>query len=131
MELRLAERTNSNARRQKKQFRYELMWESHTGFHDTLSQAWESQPLVLDLEGLQKKMVAISKHLGEWETSTFGSVKRELKGLKEDLERLRSDSHRLGPSHEEIKIAGIVELNHREEVMWKQCSRVTWLTEEI
>jgi hypothetical protein len=82
------------------------------------------------LEGLQKKMVVVSKHLGGWETSTFGNVKRELKGLKEDLERLHSDSHRLGPSHEERKITDrIVELNHREEIMWKQCSRVTWLTE--
>ncbi|CAD6237595.1 unnamed protein product [Miscanthus lutarioriparius] len=75
-------------------------------------------------------MVVVSKHLGGWETSTFGSVIRELKGLKEGLEWLRSDSHRLGPSHKVIKIADrIVELNHREEVMWKQCSRVTWLTE--
>jgi hypothetical protein len=82
------------------------------------------------LEGLQKKMVAVSKHLSGWETSTFGNVKRELKGLKEDLEWLRSDSHRLGLSHKEIKIADrIVELNPREEVMWKQRSHVTWLTE--
>lgn len=106
------------------------MWESHAGFRDTLSLAWESQPPALDLVGLQRKMVAVSKHLGSWESLTFGNVKRELKGLKEELERLRSDYQRLGPSHEEIKIVDrIVELNHCEEVMWKQRSRVTWLNE--
>jgi archaellum component FlaC len=61
-------------------------------------------------------MVVISKHLGGWETSTFGNVKRELKGLKEELERLRSNYPRLGPSHEEINIVyRIVELNHHED----------------
>ena len=56
---------------------------------------------------------------------TFGNVKRELEGLKEELERLRLGPLRTGPSHEEIKTTDkIVELNHREEVMWKQRSRV-------
>lgn len=36
---------------------------------------------------------------------------------------------RAGPTHEEIKIADrIVELNHREEIMWRQRSRIMWLT---
>ena len=35
-----------------------------------------------------------------------------------------------GPSHAEIKVVErIMELNHREEIMWKQRSRITWLTE--
>jgi hypothetical protein len=70
-------------------------------------------------------MVVVSKHLSSWEIQTFGNVKRELKGLKEELERLRLDSLRTGLSHKEIKtIDKIVELNHREEVMWKQRSHV-------
>lgn len=54
---------------------------------------------------------------------------RNLKTLLEELDRLRSDSGRTSPSHAEIKIADrIVELNHREEIMWKQRSRIMWLT---
>jgi len=40
-----------------------------------------------------------------------------------------ADPHRSGPSHVEIKITDrIVELQHREEVMWQQRSRIRWLT---
>jgi hypothetical protein len=62
---------------------------------------------------------------------TFANVKKELKGLKDELERLRSGPLRMGLSHEEnIKATDkIMELNHREEVMWKQRSHVTWLAE--
>ena len=48
--------------------------------------------------------------------------------LKAELVRLQSDPLRLGPSHGEIKVLDrIVELSHREEVMWQQRSRVQWL----
>ena len=37
---------------------------------------------------------------------------------------------RVGPSHAEIKIvARLVELDHREEIMWRERSRVQWLSE--
>jgi hypothetical protein len=36
----------------------------------------------------------------------------------------------VGPSHHELKVAeGIVELQHREEVMWRQQSHIQWLSE--
>ena len=84
-----------------------MMWESHIGFQDTLSHAWGSQPRALTLEELQRKMVSLSRHLSGWEYSTFGNVKRGLKGMKE-LEWLRSDPLRTGPSYEEIKIVDIL-----------------------
>ena len=57
-------------------------------------------------------------------------MKRELKDLNARLEQIRSKPLRSGPSFEEIKTMDrIVELNYREEVMWRQCSRVTWLKE--
>jgi hypothetical protein len=41
---------------------------------------------------------------------------------------MRNDPHQTGPPHAEIKIADlIVELNRREEIMWKQRSRIQWL----
>ena len=45
---------------------------------------------------------------------------RELKKLNLRLEDLRSKPMQTGPSHEEIKtVDRIVELNYREEIMWK------------
>jgi len=49
--------------------------------------------------------------------------------LKQELERLQSDPQRTGPTHAELKIKEkILELNHREEIMWKQRSRILWLS---
>jgi hypothetical protein len=57
----------------------------------------------------------------------FGNVRKELIELNKKLEELRSVLNRSRPSHAEIKIADrIVELSHREEVMWHQCSRIMW-----
>ena len=51
--------------------------------------------------------------------------------LNDELKRLRSDADRIGgPSHAEIKVVErIMELNHREEIVWKQRSRIMWLTD--
>lgn len=57
-------------------------------------------------------------------------MRRELKDLYAELEQLRADPMRVGPSHAQCKVQErIVELNHREEIMWKQCSRIMWLAE--
>ena len=54
-------------------------------------------------------------------------MKQELKDLNARLEQLRSKPLRSGLSFEEIKTMDrIVELNYREEVMWRQRSQVTW-----
>jgi hypothetical protein len=51
------------------------------------------------------------------------------KKLKADLEVMRSLPGRVGPSHAEIKTSErLVELFHREEIMWRQRSRIEWLS---
>ena len=63
---------------------------------------------------------ALSNNLGEWSKSTFGNVKAVIRKLKKDLQRLRSDPLRVGPSHVEIKVNDrLIELYLREEVMWR------------
>ena len=75
---------------------------------------------------LNDKLASLARSLTEWGTSTFGHVRQELKTLNEELERLRAEATRTGgPSHAEVKIVErIKELNHREEIMWKQRSRI-------
>lgn len=42
---------------------------------------------------------------------------------------MQADPHRTGPSIAELKITErIMELNYREELMWRQRSRTEWLT---
>jgi len=105
------------------------MWERHLEFRDMLAQAWENQPRATTLEGLHRKLGAVSNSLRGWNNQSFCSVMCELKKLNLRLEDLRSKPMQTGPSHEDIKIVDmIVELNYREDIMWKQRSRITWLT---
>ena len=82
------------------------------------------------MKELQEKLARVAGHLSVWGRQSFGNVRQELKQLNEELERLRAEPTRVGPSHAEIKIVDrIVELSYREEIMWKQRSRIMWLAE--
>jgi hypothetical protein len=72
----------------------------------------------------------VSSSLSTWGTCTFGNVRKEIKALKKELIKLRTDPLRVGPTYEETKVVAILqELNHREELMWRQRSRVQWPSE--
>jgi exonuclease III len=117
------------AQRGKRKFKYELMWESHDEFSPMMSNAWQAEGVATNLRDLQRKLHVVSDQLGHWDKNTFGNVRLELSNLNKELDRLQSEPGRLGPSHAEIKVTDrIVELNHREEVMWQQRSRIQWLT---
>jgi hypothetical protein len=104
--------------RKKKKFKYEVMWETHDDFLSTLAEAWEG-PEPTSLQDLQRKLGDVSGHLQCWERTTFGNVHRELHKLNAEQERLQFDPMRVGPTYAELKIKErIMELNHREEIMW-------------
>jgi hypothetical protein len=79
---------------------------------------------------VQERLSSLSDSLSSWGSTTFGHVRKEIKRLKRDLEILRAAPLRVGPSYEELKVVDrLVELHHREELMWRQRSRVQWLSE--
>ena len=99
-------------------------------FFSWMANAWQEMGKASTLQKLQRKLSDVTNKLDSWGRTTFGHVRLELKRLKEELERLQSDPNRTGPTYVENKIADrIVELNHREEIMWQQRSRIRWLAE--
>ena len=73
--------------------------------------------------------MSVSKGLTSWSRRSFGSVIREIKELKKRLDELRGDPLRTAPSHVELEInERLVELYHREEMMWRQRARIEWLS---
>ena len=75
----------------------------------------------LTVNDLNRKLLEAAGKLAGWGKQTFGHVRLELQKLKEELDKLQLDPNRSGPSHAEIKITDkILELNHREEIMWQQ-----------
>jgi hypothetical protein len=91
-------------------------------------ESWNQDTTAGTLQELQNKLTNTARLLKGWERTTFGQVGRKLKKLKAELDRLQSDPQRPGPSYEELKIVGrMAELNYREELMWRQRSRIEWL----
>ena len=81
------------------------------------------------MEDLKIKLADLSSNLRRWDRRTFGSVRREIKEPKKKLEELRDEPGRTQPSHEERKVnERLVELYHKEELLWRQRSRIEWLT---
>jgi hypothetical protein len=104
------------------------MWETHPDFSKTLVESWRRDGEATSTLELQAKLKEVSNHLVKWNRSTFGSVRDELWRLNKELEFMQQDHQRLGPSHAELKVVErIRELNYREELMWRQRSRVLWL----
>jgi hypothetical protein len=106
------------------------MWESHEKFRPHLSELWNEEGAATNMKQLQEKLFRVSGSLDHWSKDTFGNVRREIRILNERLDALRADEMRQSPSYEETKITSMfVELYEREEVMWRQRSRIQWLAE--
>jgi hypothetical protein len=112
-----------------KQFLYENMWERHLEFKGKVNAGWAKSTADQTTTTVRAKLKTLADDLGGWGTETFGSVRKEIKKLKLELERLRSLPHCVRPSHVEIKINDhLVKLYHMEEIMWRQRSRIDWLS---
>jgi hypothetical protein len=106
------------------------MWESHEQFKPHLGEVWQGEGKAMSMQMLKDKLTRVSGSLETWGRSTFGHVQREIKELTERLASMWSDPLQLHQSYEEIKVRErMVELHQREEVMWRQRSRVQWLAE--
>uniref|UniRef100_A0A453D6F8 Endonuclease/exonuclease/phosphatase domain-containing protein n=1 Tax=Aegilops tauschii subsp. strangulata TaxID=200361 RepID=A0A453D6F8_AEGTS len=111
-------------------FRFETMWERHEDFFPMIDNFWKNDSHNESVASMKEKLDRLASALAGWGSHTFGNVRSELRSLKRRLGEMRSEAGRLGPSHEELKIQErIAELNYREEILWRQRSRVQWLAE--
>ena len=55
-------------------------------------------------------------------------MKEEIRSLKLQLESMRADPSRTAPTRQEEKVKDrLIELYHREELMWRKRARVEWI----
>jgi hypothetical protein len=105
------------------------MWERHESLKPTVVAGWKEQGSCESVDDVRRKLSSLSGDLGRWSAETFGSVRKEIKKLKQELDDLRSNPLRVGPCPDESNICDrLVELYHREEIMWRQRSRIDWLS---
>jgi hypothetical protein len=68
----------------KRLFCYENMWRRHHTYYDTVTEAWNTG--CLSLGDVQANLGNIQRKLSNWEHDEFGSIRKELYQLRQQLE---------------------------------------------
>ena len=109
--------------------RYEIMWEREESLTEVVEEAWSLARPGADLGSVARALKEVMVSLQEWSKSKFGSIRKKLKELRDKLNAAQSGSD--SESREEAKkiAAEMNEVLYREEMMWLQRSRISWLKE--
>lgn len=112
-----------------KGFQYEEMWTKHELYEEMVLQAWaKGDQGTRGIGPCWERLRSVSKDMQTWSRKVFGSVRKEIKQLKEKLGAAKEAPPGTHLSQEvhaiELKLH---ELYEREEVMYRQQSRVNWL----
>ncbi|KAL9681535.1 hypothetical protein QQ045_013320 [Rhodiola kirilowii] len=112
----------------KRPFRFEAMWLDHPKFNDVMRNMWDDGR-VDGVNGCwSDKLDVCREKLKVWNASTFGNVQKRVKSIKVTLEEVKSQVRTEALIEEEGNLSE--ELDQwllREEVLWMQRSRISWL----
>ena len=101
---------------------------SDFGCRDVIIRAWDCTPNGTPMFATTSKLKRCKQSLKVWSREHFGNVKKRIKELKDTLWRAKDDSARSG-NFEDVDCLKR-ELNvlyDKEEKMWQQRARVSWL----
>jgi hypothetical protein len=104
---------------------YEIMWERSTELTEQIERAWEEAGPKASLDEVRKGLDTVMTELQGWSKKKFGSIKKELDKARKQLESLQAQN---ADQREIRKLTDHMnELLYKEEMIWLQRSRITWL----
>ncbi|KAL9663675.1 hypothetical protein QQ045_019066 [Rhodiola kirilowii] len=107
------------------QFRYEAMWDRDPRFKEVFKSCWANQASHFNF---MDKLGNIKRPIMEWNRKVFGRVDQKLSRLRDALDEIRQCPRSSDSIDKERQLN--VEMDEwlsREELMWQQRSRVSWL----
>ena len=126
--MRLSKRREWRPR--KKSFRYEEMWERNDTLADVITNAWREGGIDADLKEVANKLTSMQDVLSRWAQREFDSVQNNIRSLRGSLQKLRLLPPSTPTATRILKVESeLDEWLLREELMWKQRSRIKWLRE--
>lgn len=117
-------------RKKNSSFRYEAMWERENSLFETVDSTWSRSATASSLEEMKEKLGLIQQGLQSWAKKEFGSIVKKTMQLRKKLESLWEGPPTAGRQYQINRVAReLDEVLLREEIMWRQRSRTTWLKE--
>ncbi|GJS69602.1 hypothetical protein Tco_0768714 [Tanacetum coccineum] len=110
-------------------FRFENMWLRDENIYNVVRDGW-AYGLAAGMQHDPCSIVSeCAKRLSDWNKTNFGHVQWSIKSIQKTFQILQSRFDGSTGDEQRVLREQIKELLTREELMWKQRSRVQWLRE--
>ena len=103
------------------------MWERDPSLGERIEHVWEGESTRGDLGAVHQALKNVLQSLKQWSLTNFCSVRKEIMRLRKQLAELQEQGSDEGAIKEAIR--NMNEMLYREEMLWLQRSRVSWLRE--
>jgi hypothetical protein len=105
-------------------FRFEKMWTRHDDYLPMIEQAWETEDRGdQGLGALWGRLKHMSRSMQSWSRPVFGSVRKEIKRLRDQLAVAREAAIHTGDSQKVRQVEQeLHEIYEQEEIMYRQRS---------
>ncbi|KAG6650034.1 hypothetical protein CIPAW_06G015500 [Carya illinoinensis] len=119
----------SNPNSSPKSFKFEEFWTYNPTIHDVIRDAWKQNFNGTPAFVLTKKLKAAKNTLKIWNQTSFVKIQTRIRMLNQALQKVQTQDPSQVPSNLENDLKEqLNETLKKKESLWKQKSRITWLT---